>query len=257
MSEDPATYYTPQARITQNQRGVWVMRQEPYIGAAGYTTEGVDVQTVYSGALIAPDKLFPERESIYLVNGVTTDEMAGREMVLVPVEEAMHPSWLHSIVRAWRKAGHAWRWYTKLQAEENPNRFKAAANFDEAMAAVMKTDPAMNDVDRQEMRHYPRIVCLCGSTRFSEAFRKARLAEALEGSIVLTLGSDTQSDAELQLDEDALRILAERHLRQIDLADEILVLNVGGYIGTHTAAEIEYARQHGKAVRFLEPEKGA
>lgn len=249
MSEDPATYYIPQARFVQGKDTVWILLpRQPYPGA----TE-VDPQRPYEGACISHHRI-ADREGIYQSQWPPED-IQGREMVLVPVEEAMHPSWLRSIVRAWRKAGHAWRWYTKLQAEENPNRFKAAAQFDEAMAAVMKTDPAMNDVDRQEMKTFPRIVCLCGSTRFSEAFRKARLAEALEGSIVLTLGSDTQSDAELQLDEDALRILAERHLRQIDLADEIFVLNVGGYIGTHTAAEIAYARQHGKVVRFLEPEK--
>ena len=31
-------------------------------------------------------------------------------------------------------------------------------------------------------------------------------------------------------------------------------LNVGGYIGESTRRELEYARAHGKPVRFLEPE---
>lgn len=160
-----------------------------------------------------------------------------------------------SILRAWRKAGRAYQWFMKLHNDEHPNSAKAAANFETALLMAIAADPAMNDVDRQEMRTFPRIVCLCGSTRFSEAFRTARLHLALDGAIVLTLGSDTQSDAELRLDEEALRIIAERHLRQIDLCDDVLVINPGGYIGQHTAAEIAYARQHGKAVRFLEPEQ--
>ena len=40
---------------------------------------------------------------------------------------------------------------------------------------------------------------------------------------------------------------------KIDMADEIFVINVGGYIGDSTRSEIEYAKAHGKAVRYLEP----
>ena len=43
------------------------------------------------------------------------------------------------------------------------------------------------------------------------------------------------------------------HRHRINLADEVLVLNVGGYIGTSTAAEIAYAQALGKPVRYLEP----
>jgi hypothetical protein len=48
------------------------------------------------------------------------------------------------------------------------------------------------------------------------------------------------------------------HLFKIDEADEILVLNVGGYVGQSTQREIEYARRLGKPIRWLEPgeEKG-
>ena len=51
--------------------------------------------------------------------------------------------------------------------------------------------------------------------------------------------------------------LDELHLRKIDLADEVLILNVGGYIGESTGRELAYARQHGKTIRFLEPESSA
>ena len=48
--------------------------------------------------------------------------------------------------------------------------------------------------------------------------------------------------------------LDELHKRKIDLCDEVLVLNVGGYVGDSTRSEIRYALEHGKPLRFLELE---
>ncbi len=104
----------------------------------------------------------------------------------------------------------------------------------------------------------PTIVCLCGSTRFSEAFQRANLRETLHGRIVLSIGCDLRGDDELFAHKPADELaeikaaLDELHMRKIDLADEILVLNVGGYIGSSTARELAYARSLGKVVRFLE-----
>lgn len=104
----------------------------------------------------------------------------------------------------------------------------------------------------------PKTVCLCGSTRFSQAYQDANLRETIAGNIVLTIGADMKSDAALfasmSSDElEALKIrLDELHKRKIDLADEILVLNVDGYIGSSTKSEIEYAEKHGKVIRYLE-----
>jgi hypothetical protein len=49
--------------------------------------------------------------------------------------------------------------------------------------------------------------------------------------------------------------LDELHKRKIDLADEVLILNVGGYIGDSTRSELEYARAKGKVIRWLEEDK--
>lgn len=105
----------------------------------------------------------------------------------------------------------------------------------------------------------PRIVCLCGSTRFHEAFRMANLRRTLAGEIVLSIGCDTRSDGDLiaagELGGDLEQIKAdldELHKRKIDLADYILVLNVGGYIGESTRSEIEYAEKTGRPVEYLE-----
>jgi hypothetical protein len=104
----------------------------------------------------------------------------------------------------------------------------------------------------------PRIVCLCGSTRFADEFRKANLRETLAGRIVLTIGANVRDEDLFRgLTPEALEAikatLDELHLRKIDLADEVLILNVGGYIGPSTLRELTYATWQGKQVRFLEP----
>jgi len=104
----------------------------------------------------------------------------------------------------------------------------------------------------------PTIVCLCGSTRFSESFQEVNLQETLKGNIVLSIGCNMRSDTEIfgymtQAEQDSVKAkLDELHLRKIDLADEILVLNVGGYIGESTRNEIEYAKLIGRTIRYLE-----
>ena len=50
-------------------------------------------------------------------------------------------------------------------------------------------------------------------------------------------------------------MLDDMHKRKIDMADEIFVINAGGYIGESTRSEIEYALKTGKEVRYLEPNK--
>lgn len=45
----------------------------------------------------------------------------------------------------------------------------------------------------------------------------------------------------------------KRHKQLIDLADEVLVLNVGGYVGDSTAREIFHAKRMGKPIKWLEP----
>lgn len=105
---------------------------------------------------------------------------------------------------------------------------------------------------------FPIIVCLCGSTRFMEAWQKANLEETLAGKIVLSIGCNTKSDADLQrmgeLTPEKKAELDELHKRKIDLADEVLILNVGGYVGKSTFSEYCYATEKGKKIRWLEPD---
>jgi hypothetical protein len=97
---------------------------------------------------------------------------------------------------------------------------------------------------------FPKIICLCGSTRFKEAFNTANLQLTLAGYIVLTVGSFTQSDAELKLNEDKKAELDVLHKRKIDLADAVLVLNVDGYVGHSTKSEIDYSHNTGKPLAY-------
>lgn len=103
------------------------------------------------------------------------------------------------------------------------------------------------------MRVRPTVVCLCGSTRFVDEYREANRRETLAGRIVLTVGVFGWSAGLESVEAGTVKAkLDELHLRKIDLADEVLILNVNGYIGQSTQRELEYAQQHGKRVRFLE-----
>ncbi|WP_020580171.1 hypothetical protein [Actinopolymorpha alba] len=95
----------------------------------------------------------------------------------------------------------------------------------------------------------PRIVCLCGSTRFRDEFAVANRQQTLAGRIVLAPGVFGHSGDSLTEDDKAR--LDELHLRKIDLAHSVLVVNPGGYIGESTRREIEYARRTGKPVAFM------
>jgi len=103
---------------------------------------------------------------------------------------------------------------------------------------------------------FPEIVCLCGSTRFMEAFHIAGWELTLKGYIVLTIGvcKHAEDHGAEALGDDVAERLDELHKRKIDLSDRIFVLNVGGYIGDSTRSEIKYAIATGKRVTYLEKE---
>jgi len=103
----------------------------------------------------------------------------------------------------------------------------------------------------------PKIVCLCGSTKFYEQFQIANFEETLKGNIVLSVGfyphSSKQAHGQnIGITEKQKHELDELHKRKIDISDEILVINVGGYIGDSTRSEIEYAKRLKIPIRYLE-----
>ena len=119
-----------------------------------------------------------------------------------------------------------------------------------------------HDAPAQPEAPKPRVVCLCGSTRFKEAFDEANYQETMAGRIVLSVGFYMHATGNRHGEgvgatpgqKVALDVL---HKRKIDLADEVLVLNVGGYVGESTRSEIDYAQSHGKPIRWLEAQPDA
>ena len=104
-----------------------------------------------------------------------------------------------------------------------------------------------------------KVITLCGSTRFKDEFMEVQKRLTLEGNIVISVGLFGHSgDNEVweNMDEGTLtktkEVLDDMHKSKIDMADEIFVINVGGYIGSSTRSEIEYAQATGKPVRYLE-----
>lgn len=96
----------------------------------------------------------------------------------------------------------------------------------------------------------PTVVCLCGSRRFKESFERVTRERTLAGEIVLSMGS-FEFNAETESRKAELDAL---HLHKVELADYVLVINVGGYVGDSTRREIAHARALAKRVAFLEPE---
>ena len=97
-----------------------------------------------------------------------------------------------------------------------------------------------------------KVITLCGSTRFKDAFLQEQKRLTLEGNIVISVGLFGHSGDEEVWSEGTKAMLDDMHKRKIDMADEIFVINVGGYIGESTRSEIAYAKRTGKAVRYLE-----
>jgi hypothetical protein len=117
-----------------------------------------------------------------------------------------------------------------------------------------RIDRAETQRDALKARFTRHSLCLCGSTRFYKAFRDFNKRLTLQGIIVLTIGCEYHNDSELGITDEQKAQLDDLHKRKIDLADEILVLDVGGYIGSSTRGEIEYAEAHNKPVRYLSKE---
>ena len=104
----------------------------------------------------------------------------------------------------------------------------------------------------------PKVVTLCGSSRFvAEMAIIAWVFERDEGVITMGLhllpqGYGAAPDHQAEV-EGVAEKMDELHLRKIDLADEVFIVNIGGYIGESTRREIGYAERTGKVVRYLEP----
>jgi hypothetical protein len=111
-----------------------------------------------------------------------------------------------------------------------------------------------------------KLICLCGSTRFTAEMLVIQWNLTKQGNVVLSwcaLPNSYFQENQYELSpnrthigdkEGVKEIVDEVHKRKIDLSDEVFVINIGGYIGDSTTSEILYAMLNGKPVKFLEPE---
>jgi hypothetical protein len=97
-----------------------------------------------------------------------------------------------------------------------------------------------------------KIITLCGSTKFRDEFLAEQKRLTLEGYIVISVGLFGHAGDNEVWSEGTKKMLDEMHKRKIDLSDEIFVINVGGYMGSSTQSEIEYAIKTNKPVQYLE-----
>lgn len=114
----------------------------------------------------------------------------------------------------------------------------------------------------KKLLNIPKIICMCGSTRFTDEMLTIKWEYEKQGIIVLTwnilpssyteklVGKKISHIAEAEGVKEALD---ELHKRKIDLCDEVFVVDVNSYIGDSTTSEIKYAHKIGKPVKYLEP----
>ncbi|GGO46408.1 hypothetical protein GCM10012287_16640 [Streptomyces daqingensis] len=102
----------------------------------------------------------------------------------------------------------------------------------------------------------PEVVCICGSTRFADEMSAANRDLTFAGVIVLAPGVFLRAEdhgADELITDAQKAVLGALHLRKIDMADRVLVVNPGGYVGESTSREIAYARATGKPISFTDP----
>ncbi|MFI5690747.1 hypothetical protein ACIA58_02815 [Kribbella sp. NPDC051586] len=99
----------------------------------------------------------------------------------------------------------------------------------------------------------PEIVCICGSARFRDEMLAANRDLTVAGAIVVAPGVFSRPGDREKITDEQKIALGTLHLRKIDLADRVLVVNPGGYIGESTTREIAYAHATGKPVSFTDP----
>jgi hypothetical protein len=98
-----------------------------------------------------------------------------------------------------------------------------------------------------------RVITLCGSTKFKTEFETVQKELTLQGNIVISVGCFGHSDDDPRIEKHK-DMLDRMHKEKIDMADEIFVVDVGGYIGRSTRSEIEYAENKGIPIRYYSKE---
>jgi len=101
-----------------------------------------------------------------------------------------------------------------------------------------------------------KVITLCGSTKFEADFAEVNQRLTMEGCVVISLGMFSLPDLPdhgWTVDSSDLKgRLADVHFQKIRMADEVYIVDPGGYVGESTRQEIAYAESLDKAVRVSE-----
>lgn len=137
-----------------------------------------------------------------------------------------------------------------------PEAARVRVMEDEFVGATVYRKEATPEVAKtpEGFRHYPnrpKIVTLCGSTKFKDEFRAAEARLEGEGICVFTVGFFAHAD-KIAISKEAKEAADELHKWKILFSDYILVINPGGYVGESTRSEIVFALQNDIPVTYLE-----
>jgi hypothetical protein len=104
-----------------------------------------------------------------------------------------------------------------------------------------------------------KVVTLCGSTTFEADFAEVNQRLTMDGCVVISLGMFSLPDLpdhDGTADRSDLKgRLGRVHFQKIRMADEVYIVDPGGYLGESTRREIAYAESLGKPVRYLSRER--
>jgi len=118
-----------------------------------------------------------------------------------------------------------------------------------------------------------KVIVLCGSPKFKDQLKFTQYSLTMCGNIVIPIGfwgysaesPNTKSDLtslnswldskatamEAERQQRKNEMLADMHLRKVDMADELFVINIPGCVDTTAQNIIEYALSIGKPITYL------
>ena len=104
------------------------------------------------------------------------------------------------------------------------------------------------------MASKPTVVCIVGSTKFKTQILGLTQRETLSGRIVLNHGFFHHVDM-VPISDEKKDELDTLMFRKVDLADQVLVVDINGYKGRSTLAAISYAGAKDKRIRYWTEEE--
>ncbi len=209
--------------------------------------EDDEIYDVYSVLQIAARTNIPHGKTGYYLLTSTTVQEARRSGLILTDGEGDQYGFEYPQAGPFRSLGEAIG-----QIQPAPPRVEGITYL---AAPSPELDPLTLDELLEVKARTPRPLkyCLIGSTdKAQHAFEDECLRLTLAGQIVLAIGANAK-DSDLGISREQKDRLDVLHLFKIEEADRVRVLNVGGYIGSSTRRELEYARRLGKCIEFLEP----